>query len=72
MKLSGEGVLVRIFVGESDRWHGKPLYEAIVLRVRPTEVPLLLSAMSEGRIDLVGVPRQQEVPLRTADEGAAG
>lgn len=34
MKLSGEGMLVRIFVGESDRWHGKPLYEAIVLRAR--------------------------------------
>jgi hypothetical protein len=29
-----EGLLVRIFVGESDTWHGKPLYEAIVLRVR--------------------------------------
>src|SRR5207245_9398821 len=24
----------RIFIGESDRWHGKPLYEAIVERVR--------------------------------------
>lgn len=23
-------MLLRIFVGESDRWHGKPLYEAIV------------------------------------------
>jgi uncharacterized protein len=30
MKLEGEGQLLRIFVGESDRWHGKPLYEAIV------------------------------------------
>jgi uncharacterized protein len=34
VKLSGEGVLVRIFIGESDHWHGKPLYEAIVLRAR--------------------------------------
>jgi uncharacterized protein len=34
MKLTGEGVLVRIFIGESDHWHGKPLYEAIVLRAR--------------------------------------
>jgi hypothetical protein len=23
-----------IFIGESDRWHGKPLYQAIVERVR--------------------------------------
>ena len=34
MKLEGEGKLLRIFVGESDRWHGKPLYQAIVERVR--------------------------------------
>ena len=30
MKGESEGLLVRIFVGESDTWHGKPLYEAIV------------------------------------------
>ena len=34
MKIQGEGKLLRIFVGESDRWHGKPLYQAIVERVR--------------------------------------
>jgi PII-like signaling protein len=34
MKIEGEGQLVRIFVGESDRWEGKPLYEAIVLEAR--------------------------------------
>jgi uncharacterized protein len=34
MKLEGEGKLLRIFIGESDRWHGKPLYEAIVLAAR--------------------------------------
>lgn len=34
MKLEGEGLLVRIFVGESDRWDGVPLYEAIVQRAR--------------------------------------
>lgn len=34
MKGENEGLLVRIFVGGSDTWHGKPLYEAIVLRVR--------------------------------------
>jgi len=34
MKLEGEGTLLRIFIGESDRWHGKPLYEAIVLAAR--------------------------------------
>jgi uncharacterized protein len=34
VKLEGEGQLLRIFIGESDRWHGKPLYEAIVERAR--------------------------------------
>jgi PII-like signaling protein len=33
MKIEGEGKLVRIFVGESDTWHGKPLYQAVVQRV---------------------------------------
>ena len=34
MKIEGEGKLLRVFVGESDRWHGRPLYQAIVERVR--------------------------------------
>ena len=33
-RLEGEGKLLRIFVGESDLWHGRPLYQAIVERVR--------------------------------------
>jgi PII-like signaling protein len=36
MKSEAEGQLLRIFVGESDRWDGKPLYEAIVRRARAT------------------------------------
>lgn len=34
MKIEGEGKLLRIFIGESDTWHGRPLYQAIVERVR--------------------------------------
>ena len=34
MTLKGEGKLVRIFIGESDHWEGRPLYEAIVHRAR--------------------------------------
>jgi hypothetical protein len=33
-RLEGQGKLLRIFIGESDTWHGKPLYQAIVERVR--------------------------------------
>lgn len=34
MKIPEDGCLLRIFIGESDRWDGKPLYEAIVLKAR--------------------------------------
>lgn len=34
MKLDEDGLLLRIFVGESDRWHGQPLHEAILMRAR--------------------------------------
>jgi uncharacterized protein len=34
MHLPHEAVLLRIFIGESDRWEHKPLYEAIVLKAR--------------------------------------
>ena len=34
MKLPTDAVLLRIFLGESDRWQHQPLYEAIVLKAR--------------------------------------
>lgn len=34
MKIPEDGYLLRVYVGESDRWQGKPLYEAIVLKAR--------------------------------------
>jgi PII-like signaling protein len=34
MKLPEEGMLLRIFIGESDSHQGKPLYEQIVLKAR--------------------------------------
>jgi PII-like signaling protein len=34
MKLSENGQLLRIFIGESDVWHGEPLYRAVVLKAR--------------------------------------
>ena len=30
MKFEGEGKLLRIFIGESDRFGSKPLYQALV------------------------------------------
>lgn len=34
MKLSENGQLLRVFLGESDEWQGEPLYRAIVLKAR--------------------------------------
>jgi PII-like signaling protein len=34
VKLEGEGFLLRIYLGEQDKWHHTPLYEAIVLKAR--------------------------------------
>jgi PII-like signaling protein len=34
MNISETAVLLRIFVGESDKWQKQPLYEAIVLKAR--------------------------------------
>ncbi len=33
-RFEGERTLMRIHIGESDRWHGKPLYEAVVEMLR--------------------------------------
>jgi PII-like signaling protein len=33
-KFEGERTLMRIHIGESDKWHGKPLYDAIVEMLR--------------------------------------
>jgi len=34
MQLPEDAVLLRIYLGESDRWQHQPLYEAIVLKAR--------------------------------------
>ena len=31
MKIPADGKLLRIFIGEADKWNGSPLYEEIVL-----------------------------------------
>ena len=41
-----DGRLLRIYVGESDHWHGKPAYEAVVLAAR--EAGLASATMLRG------------------------
>jgi PII-like signaling protein len=70
MKLEGEGLLVRIFIGENDRWHGKPLYEAVVERAREaglagaTVVRGLMGFGAKSRIHTAKVLRlSEDLPL---------
>jgi len=36
--LQGKAIMMRIFIGESDRWHGKPLHDAIVESLRAHDI----------------------------------
>lgn len=38
MQIPTDAVLLRIFLGESDRWQHQPLYEAIVLAARSAQL----------------------------------
>ena len=34
MRIEGQAKLLRIYIGETDRWHGQPLYMAILHKAR--------------------------------------
>ncbi|HEX8898808.1 MAG TPA: DUF190 domain-containing protein [Chthoniobacterales bacterium] len=38
MNLPEDALLLRIFIGESDRWKHQPLYEAIVIKARELHI----------------------------------
>jgi PII-like signaling protein len=38
MKVPRDAMLLRVFIGESDRHHGHPLYESIVLKAREMHI----------------------------------
>jgi PII-like signaling protein len=38
VRIEGEALLARIYIGESDRWEGRPLYEAIVEKLRTSGI----------------------------------
>lgn len=52
MQIPRDAVLLRIFIGESERAHGKPMYEAIVLKARELQLggaTVLRGPMGFGR-----------------------
>jgi PII-like signaling protein len=52
MEIPNDAVSLKIFLGESDRWEHKPLYEAIVLAAREAQLAgatVLRGPMSFGK-----------------------
>lgn len=52
MNQSAEEYLVRVFLGEDHKWHGTPLYEAVVLKARELHMAgatVLRGSMGFGR-----------------------
>ena len=52
MHLPQDAMLLRVFIGESDRWNHRPLYEAIVLKAREMHLAgatVLRGAMGFGK-----------------------
>jgi len=52
MQIPNEAALLRIYIGESDRWQHKPLYEAIVQAAREAQLAgatVLRGQMGFGR-----------------------
>jgi PII-like signaling protein len=66
MKISEEGQLLRIFIGESDKWEGKPLYEALVLKAR--EMGLAGATMLRGLMGYGAASRVHTVKILRLSE----
>jgi len=52
MEIPQESLLLRIFIGESDRWQRQPLHEAIVLKARELHIAgatVLRGSMGYGK-----------------------
>ncbi len=66
MRLEGVAQLLRIFIGESDRWRGQPLYEAIVLKAR--ELHLAGATVLRGPMGFGANSRMHTVKLLRLSE----
>src|ERR1700743_328019 len=65
MQTPTEAVLLRIFIGESDRWQHKPLYEAIVLAAREAHLAgatVLRGPMGFGKSSRVHTSKSTRLP----------
>ena len=66
MNVPSDGYLLRIFIGESDRWEGLPLYEAIVRKAKQdglagaTVLRGIMGYGANSRIHTAGILRLSE------------
>jgi len=66
MQIPLEAALLRIYIGESDRWQHKPLYEAIVLAARESHLAgatVLRGQMGYGRSSRVHTTKILELSM---------
>jgi uncharacterized protein len=70
MTLPRDAMLLRIFFGEDDKFHGRPLYEAIVLKAREAQLAgatVLRGAMGFGHSSRLHTSKilrlSQDLPL---------
>lgn len=66
MKIPEEGMLLRILIGESDHFKGKPLYELIVLKAR--ELGLAGSTVLKGTMGFGATSRMHTTKVLRLSE----
>lgn len=66
MKLPQEGMLLRVFIGESDHYQGKTLYEQIVLKAR--ELNLAGATVTRGMMGFGADSRMHTAKLLRLSE----
>jgi len=66
MRTDEQATLLRIFLGESDRHHGKPLYEQIVLKAR--ELDLAGATVLRGTLGFGADSRIHSAKILTLSE----
>lgn len=66
MKLPDKGILLRIFIGETDSYHGKPSFEQIILKAR--ELHLAGATVTRGIMGYGANSRIHTTKLLTLSE----
>jgi PII-like signaling protein len=66
MEIPQDAILLRIFIGESDRWEHKPLFEAIVIKARENGLggaTVLRGPMGFGRTSVLHTSKSLQLSM---------